>query len=222
MRKLVSGYEKFRNEIYPEHVEDFRRLACGQTPRALFITCSDSRIVPDMLMQVGPGELFICRNAGNIVPAHGDQNGGVSATIEYAVRVLKVQHIILCGHSDCGVMHGLLHPERVAKLPNVFHWLQYGARARAVVDEICEGMDDSLKVMELARQNVLAQVDNLRTHPSVAAAIVSRGLQLHGWVYQIEKGEIHSWCTSRHSFVPLETMPISELDPEGEAPATSL
>jgi carbonic anhydrase len=212
MRKLVDGYHKFREEVYPEHKEDFIRLACGQKPRALFITCSDSRIVPDMLMQSSPGELFICRNAGNIVPGHGDHNGGVSATIEYAVRVLEVQHIIVCGHSDCGVMHGLLHPDRVAKLPNVSHWLQYGARARAVVDEICEGQTDTEKVMELARQNVLAQVDNLRTHPSVAASIVKRGLQIHGWMYQIEFGEIHAWSPSLHKFVPLDSVPILDSD----------
>jgi carbonic anhydrase len=212
MRKLVSGYQKFRTEVYPGHKEDFLRLACGQKPRALFITCSDSRIVPDMLLQSGPGELFICRNAGNIVPGHGDHNGGVSATIEYAVRVLEVSHIIICGHSDCGVMHGLLHPDRVAKLPNVSQWLQYGARARAVVDEICEGKNDNEKVMELARQNVLAQVDNLKTHPSVAAAIVKRGMQLHGWLYNIEHGEIQAWCPSKHAFVPLETLPL--LEPE--------
>lgn len=206
MRKLVSGYRKFRAEVYPDHQEDFRRLACGQKPRALFITCSDSRIVPDLLMQTSPGELFICRNAGNIVPAHGDHNGGVSATIEYAVRVLEVAHIIICGHSDCGVMHGLLHPERVAKLPNVSHWLHYGARARAVVDEICEGMADETKVMEMARQNVLAQLDNLRTHPAVAAAIVKRGMQLHGWVYDIEHGEILAWANSQQRFVPLDSI----------------
>ncbi|HEU0119567.1 MAG TPA: carbonic anhydrase [Bryobacteraceae bacterium] len=213
MRKLVSGYKKFRTEVYPGHEEDFRRLATGQQPLALFITCSDSRIVPDMLMQAGPGELFICRNAGNIVPAHGDQNGGVSATIEYAVRVLKVKHIILCGHSDCGVMHGLLHPDRVAALPNVSNWLTYGARARAVVDAICEGQSDAEKVMELARQNVLAQVDNLKTHPSVAAAIASGGLQLHAWVYQILEGEILAWVQDRNAFVPLDTVPVQDSEP---------
>lgn len=212
MRKIVSGYNKFRSEVYPDHKEDFIRLATGQQPETLFITCSDSRIVPDLILQAGPGELFICRNAGNIVPAHGDHNGGVSATIEYAVRVLGVKHVIVCGHSDCGVMHGLLHPERVAKLPNVTNWLRYGDRARAVVDAMCEGKTDSEKVMELARQNVLAQLDNLRTHPAVAAAIASRNLQLHGWVYQIERGEIHSWYPDKQAFIPLDTVPIVETE----------
>jgi carbonic anhydrase len=196
--------------VYPGHQEDFERLATGQTPETLFITCSDSRIDPSLLLQTRPGELFICRNAGNIVPAHGDINGGVSATIEYAVTALKVKHIILCGHSDCGVMHGLLHPDRVQKMKTVANWLHYGDRARAVVDAMCEGYSDEEKVMELSRQNVLSQLDNLKTHPSVAAAIVKRGLQLHGWIYQIGQGEIEAWCQSRHQFLPLETMPITE------------
>jgi len=211
MRKLVAGYKKFREEVYPDHKEDFARLAKVQNPDTLFITCSDSRIDPSLLMQAKPGELFICRNAGNIVPAHGDQNGGVSATIEYAVNVLKVRDIVVCGHSDCGVMRGLLHPEKVAKLHNVSHWLRYAARARAVVDEICdETHSDMEKIMELARQNVLAQLDNLRTHPSVAAAFVTRGLQLHGWIYHIEAGEIYAWSPSNDSFVPLNAVPIME------------
>lgn len=210
MRKLVSGYTKFRTEVYPDHKEDFKRLAHSQKPDTLFITCSDSRIDPSLLLQTNPGELFICRNAGNIVPAHGDLNGGVSATIEYAVTALKVNHIILCGHSDCGVMHGLLHPDRVQKMKTVANWLHYGDRARAVVDAMCEGQSDEEKVMELARQNVLSQLDNLRTHPSVAAAIVKRGLQLHGWIYQIGLGEIEAWAPALNSFAPLESAPITE------------
>ncbi len=222
MRNLVSGYRKFREEVYPKHKEDFISLARGQKPRTLFITCSDSRIVPDLLLQTKPGELFICRNAGNIVPAYGDHNGGVSATIEYAVNALKVQDIVLCGHSDCGVMRGLLHPDRLAKFPIVTNWLLYGARARAIVDEICgEGHSDFEKIMELARQNVLAQVDNLRTHPSVAAAIVKRGLQLHAWLYQIEDGEIFSWSANDHTFVPLDTVSIPETEPAAAARAAS-
>lgn len=208
MKKFVTGYKKFRREIYPQQEEDFRRLAGQQSPRALFITCSDSRIVPTLLVQSSPGELFICRNAGNIVPAHGDMNGGVSATIEYALRILNVPHIILCGHSDCGVMHALLNPEKVAKFPNVSHWLQYGARARAVVDEVCEGLPDTEKVAELARQNVLAQLDNLRTHPSVAAAIARQRVQLHGWIYDIQSGEISTWNATEQRFVPLDSVPI--------------
>lgn len=204
MRHLVSGYKKFRESIYPERKDEYTRLAQGQKPSTLFITCSDSRIVPDMLLQTGPGELFICRNAGNIVPAHGDRNGGVSATIEYAVSALEVRHIVVCGHSDCGVMHGLLNPEKVVHMPTVSDWLAYGARARAVVDAICGGEPRETKVMEMARQNVLAQLDNLRTHPSVAAAVAKRSLELHGWMYHIGTGEIMAWDASTGTFLPLD------------------
>ena len=211
MRKLVSGYKKFRKDVYPQHKSEFARLARSQNPDTLFITCSDSRIDPSLIMQTKPGELFIVRNAGNIVSAHGDVNGGSSATIEYAVAVLKVQTIVVCGLSDCGVMRALLHPERLVRVPNVTQGLQYAARARAVVDEICgEGHSDLEKVMELARQNVLAQVDNLRTHPCVAAAIVKRGLQLHSWIYHIEDGEIYSSVTGQTDFAPLDSVPLLE------------
>jgi len=211
MRNLVSGYTKFREEVYPDHKEHFARLANAQNPETLFITCADSRIEPSLLLQTKPGDLFICRNAGNIVPAHGDRNGGVSATIEYAASVLKVRNIIVCGHSDCGVMRGLLHPDKVAKLEDVSRWLRFGARAQAIVNQTCDdGYSEHDKMMEMARQNVLAQLDHLRTHPAVAAAMVSRGLQLHGWMYNIEHGEIQAWCAEQKSFLPLETFPIRE------------
>jgi len=102
MERLIAGYRKFREEVYPERAEQFAKLERGQAPRVLFITCADSRITPELLFQAEPGELFICRNAGDIVPAHGDHTGGVSATVEYAVRALKVTDIVVCGHSDCG------------------------------------------------------------------------------------------------------------------------
>lgn len=206
MQKLVAGYRAFRSDVYPNRKEEFAKLEHGQTPRALFITCSDSRIVPDLLFQTKPGELFICRNAGNIIPAHGDHNGGVSATLEYAVRALEVRHVIVCGHTDCGVMRGLLHPEKVAKMKNVASWLSYGERARAVVDEICEDLDEEGKVLEMARQNVLAQLDNLRTHPSVAARVAKKVLEIHGWVLELHKGHVEAWSPELGRFVPLEAM----------------
>lgn len=205
MQKLVAGYRKFRTEIFPARQEEFAKLERGQKPRALFITCSDSRIVPDLLFQTSPGELFICRNAGNIVPAHGDHNGGVSATLEYAVRALEVKHVIVCGHTDCGVMRGLLHPEKVAAMRNVASWLSYGERARAVVDHVCGQLEEEEKVVELARQNVLAQLDNVRTHPSVAARLAARTLEIHGWLLELHKGSVEAWSSELGRFIPLES-----------------
>jgi len=204
MERLIAGYRKFREEVYPERAEQFAKLERGQAPRVLFITCADSRITPELLFQAEPGELFICRNAGNIVPAHGDHTGGVSATVEYAVRALKVTDIVVCGHSDYGVMRGLLHPEKVASMKSVASWLGYGERARAVVEHVCSHMDEEEKVMELARQNVLAQMDNLRTHPSVAAAMAGKTLGIHGWVLQLHTGKVDAWSADSEQFAPLE------------------
>ena len=135
MKRILSGLSRFQNEIFPQTRQLFERLASSQTPEALFLTCSDSRIVPELMTQTAPGDLFICRNAGNIAPAYGEVNGGVSATIEYAVLVLEVKDIIICGHSDCGAMKGLLHPEQLAAMPNVAAWLKHAESARFMVQD---------------------------------------------------------------------------------------
>ena len=168
MDKVISGLAKFQDEVYPEHRELFETLASGQSPETLFITCSDSRIDPCMLTQTKPGEIFIIRNAGNIVPAYGEMIGGVSATIEYAIMALKVKDIIICGHSDCGAMRALLNPQSVSHLPAVSAWLRQAESARFVVQENHSHLSGPELVTAMIEQNVLAQLDNLRTHPSVS------------------------------------------------------
>ncbi len=204
MKKLIEGVLHFQNEIYPQHRELYENLAESQSPRWLFITCSDSRIVPNLLLQSDPGELFICRNAGNIVPAHGDHSGGVSATIEYAVQVLGVRHIIICGHSNCGAMKAVLHPESVVDLPAVAHWIAYAERARAVVLETPNGDSDEQLIASLVDENVLAQLDNLRTLPCVAAKLKTRTLGIHGWVYEIGSGHFRVWDETEARWRPIE------------------
>jgi carbonic anhydrase len=203
MKKLIEGVLHFQNEIYPQHRELYENLAESQSPRWLFITCSDSRIVPNLLLQSDPGELFICRNAGNIVPAHGDHAGGVSATIEYAVQVLGVKHIIICGHSNCGAMKAVLHPESVAELPAVTHWIAYAERARAVVLETPNGDSDEQRIASLVDENVLAQLDNLRTLPCVAAKLKTGALGIHGWVYDIGSGHFRVWDATEARWRPI-------------------
>lgn len=192
MKKLIDGVLRFQNEIFPQYRDLYEKLATGQSPRWLLIACSDSRVVPSTVAQAGPGELFICRNAGNIVPAHGEHAGGVSATIEYAVQVLGVKHLIVCGHSDCGAMKAVLHPHTVAALPAVSHWIGYAARARAVVLETTSPEADDL-LETLTEENVIAQLDNLRTFPCVAAKLKTGALEIHGWFYDIARGEFRAW-----------------------------
>jgi carbonic anhydrase len=204
MKKLIEGVLRFQKEIYPQHRELYQTLADGQSPRWLLITCSDSRVVPSLLVQSNPGELFICRNAGNIVPAHGDHSGGVAATIEYAVQVLKVRHLIVCGHSDCGAMKAVLHPERVAELPAVAHWIGYAERARAVVLETADGASEAELIARLTDENVLAQLDNLRTLPPVAAKLRAGTLEIHGWMYDIRSGRFRAWDAEEERWRPIE------------------
>jgi carbonic anhydrase len=193
MKQLIDGILQFQRTTFPANRALYQDLAGTQSPQWLFITCSDSRVVPSMLLAAGPGELFVCRNAGNIVPAYGDHAGGVSATIEYAIQVLKVRHVIVCGHSDCGAMKAVLHPETVASLPAVANWISYADRARAVVLESMSDADDATRLVAVTEENVLAQLDNLRTHPSVAAKLRAGALELHGWVFNIQHGTFKSW-----------------------------
>jgi carbonic anhydrase len=215
MRKLIEGVLRFQNEVYPQHRELYQDLANGQSPRWLLITCSDSRVVPNLIAQVGPGELFICRNAGNIVPAHGESSGGVAATIEYAVQVLGVPHIIVCGHSDCGAMRAVMHPEKVADLPAVARWIAYADRARAVVLETMPDAPEDRKLEALTQENVLAQLDNLRTLPSVAAKLRAGALEIHGWTYDIRSGGFVAWDEDHARWRPIQEL----ADALGEAAA---
>jgi carbonic anhydrase len=197
--RILRGLSQFQKDIYPKHRDLFQRLALGQRPQALFITCADSRIDPCLLTQTKPGELFICRVIGNIVPPYPDAIGGVSATIEYAVGVLGVPDVIVCGHTDCGVMKGVLNPEALASLPSVSAWLNYAQAARAA-----EPGGDLLK---LAQANVVQQIENLKTHPSVAARLADGDLGLHGWMYHIGEGAVTSYDAAQALFVPARPAP---------------
>ncbi|MCC6763943.1 MAG: carbonic anhydrase [Deltaproteobacteria bacterium] len=204
MKKLIEGVLRFQNEVFPQHRELYQDLSSSQSPRWLLITCSDSRIVPSLIAQVGPGELFVCRNAGNIVPAHGESSGGVAATIEYAVQILGVLHIIVCGHSDCGAMQAVLRPENVADLPAVARWIAYADRARAVTLETHPDAPEDRKVEVLTQENVLAQLDNLRTLPSVAAKLRAGALEIHGWTYDIRSGGFLVWDAAQARWRPMQ------------------
>lgn len=203
MKRILDGVARFQDEIFPAERELWVRLASGQSPEALLLTCSDSRIVPDLMTQTKPGDLFICRNAGNIAPAYGEFLGGVSATIEYAVMALKVKDIIVCGHADCGAMKALLHPEMLATMPSVERWLRHAERARFIVQENYSHLDEPAKLDVLIEQNVLAQLENLETHPCVAARVHSASLRLHGWVFEIETGRIRAWDPAREEFISI-------------------
>jgi len=198
VEKFLQGISRFQKHVYPEHSELFEGLASdGQRPGALFITCADSRIDPCMLTQTRPGELFICRVIGNIVPPFPDAVGGVSATIEYATGVLRVPAIIVCGHTDCGVIRGALNPEALAGYPNVTEWLKYAQVKHRHADP------GEAFLLALTERNVVAQLDNLRTHPSVVKRLEEGNLALHGWVYHIATGTVTTYDEESTAFQEL-------------------
>lgn len=184
---LLRGVETFTHDVYPESESLFKDLANRQAPHTLFLTCCDSRIVPELITQTQPGELFVSRNIGNIVPAYGEVLGGVSAVIEYAVMVLGVQQIVICGHSDCGAMKGLLGPPP-NDMPTVAAWLRHAEAARSVVFARELAAEHNLRAM--IEENVHLQLAHLRTHPAVAARLAQKRLMLQGWVYDIEHGQV--------------------------------
>jgi len=183
--------------------ELFERLSHGQQPETLLITCSDSRIAPDLLMQTQPGDLFTLRNAGNLIPPYGAANGGEGATIEYAVAALGVKHAIVMGHSHCGAMKGLLNPESLADMPLVGEWLKHADATRQVVGERYPDLKGVDLLNAAIKENVLVQLDNLRAYPKVAALMAKGALTLHGWVYEIESGQILVYDPQVSHFVPI-------------------
>ncbi|MGN6358743.1 MAG: carbonic anhydrase [Novosphingobium sp.] len=204
MNELIGRVFSFEKTIFPDSGELFAKLSSqGQAPKALMISCADSRVVPEQILQAKPGDLFVCRNAGNIVPPYATMNGGVSSTVEYAVLALGVRDIIVCGHSDCGAVKGMANPDALATMPNVAAWLRHGSAAVHVVDSCCPELDGPERVRALALENVIAQIAHLRTHPSVASAIAKGEMALHGWFVDIAAGQVLGLDGETGQFVPL-------------------
>jgi len=204
MNELIGRVFRFEKSVFPGSSDLYAKLATdGQSPKALMISCADSRVVPELIMQAQPGDLFVCRNAGNIVPPFATQNGGVSSTVEYAVMALGVRDIIVCGHSDCGAMKALSKPESLEGMPNVAAWLRHSAAAQHVVDRSYPQLADHDRVRALSLENVVAQIAHLRTHPSVAAAVVRGEMALHGWFVDIHAGQVLGLDGETGRFMPL-------------------
>lgn len=202
MDKLISGVTEFQKNGFSENQALFESLASGQEPEVLLITCADSRIDPNLITQTLPGDLFICRNAGNIVPPHTNVTGGMTASIEFAVAGLGVQHIVVLGHSDCGAMKGALNPDAIKSLPHVSNWLSHCAAAQAKVKARHQKVGTE-HLLEMTEENVLLQLKHLETHPSVAEKLATANIELHGWIYDISKGTVTCYDPQQEAFVPI-------------------
>lgn len=201
MKKLLDGIHQFQAGVFGSQRALFQRLAQGQEPDALMITCSDSRIAPNLITQTKPGDLFIIRNAGNLVPAWGVPSGE-GATIEYAVDVLGVKDIIICGHTHCGAMKAVAKGG-VDELPAVKQWLAHADATRRIMRSRYAGLDGDELVETTAEENVLVQIEHLRTHPSVFTALMKGELTLHAWMYDIAAGAVHAFDPERGQYVPV-------------------
>lgn len=213
MQKLVDGLHKFQAEVFPAQQKLFEDLAKGQKPETLFITCSDSRISPNLITQTAPGELFILRNAGNLIPTHGPSSnqGGEAATIEFAVAALGVKHIVVCGHTLCGAIKGLLNPASLETLPAVKGWLEHAAATKRVMDENYKHLEGDALLTAAIEENVLTQLENLRTHPVVRARIARNELFLYGWVYKMETGRVFQYDNNSGQFSSLDVQAVPTL-----------
>jgi carbonic anhydrase len=201
MGQIADGVARFKNSVFPRRRLLFEHLAKNQSPKALFVTCTDSRIVPSLITRTNPGGLFIERNPGNICPVYSPIPVGVSASIEYAVHALNVPHVIICGHSDCGAVKAILHPETATELPALGRWLTHGAEALRLMQESAPASGTDTQDL-LARFNVIVQMQNLLSHPSVQTRMQAGDLTVHGWYYQIATGQILSYDSEREQFLP--------------------
>jgi carbonic anhydrase len=203
MERLLRGYRHFLSEIFPARKGQFHLLADSQAPEWLFITCADSRIVPDLILGTGPGDLFISRSIGNVVPVTNADTDGMTATIEYAVEVLKVPHIILCGHSDCGALKAAVNSQALDFLPKAKRWLQHVEAAFQHKQPLNPADGEGAELAALIRGNVVAQLANLKAQPAVISAMAQGKLSVHGWYYEILSGRIERYDEKLRRFVPL-------------------
>lgn len=193
LNDIRDGVRRFRRKVFPVKRAIYEQLANHQDPQVLFITCIDSRIDPAELCDADPGDMFVERTPGNLVPIYSDQRVGVSASIEYAVTALKVTDIIVCGHSDCGALKAVLHPENLAALPAVERWLHFTDEAIDHVNTHTPGLEGGARLERLCERNVVTQIEHLQTHPCVQVRMAEGSLRIHGWVYEIHTGEVQRY-----------------------------
>ncbi|BAZ44121.1 carbonic anhydrase [Chondrocystis sp. NIES-4102] len=205
MKKLIRGLDKFRQNYVTTHQELLEQLSHGQKPRVLFITCSDSRVDPNLITDTDIGELFVIRNAGNIIPPYGAANGGEGGTIEYAINALGIEQVVICGHSNCGAMKGLLKLNKLQEdMPLVYDWLKHAEATRRLVLENYSDYDDKDLTEILVAENVLIQIENLKTYPVVRSKLHQKKIKIYAWIYNIETGTVLAYDARTHTYIPPE------------------
>ncbi|QSQ24908.1 carbonic anhydrase [Pyxidicoccus parkwayensis] len=211
MKKLIRGLLDFQLNARPGYRDVFAKLALGQYPDCLFIACADSRVVPNLLVSTDPGDLFVVRNVGNLVPpsdAEGHSTGDQSepAALEFSLKNLPVEDIVVCGHSSCGAMKAVLAGGVGAETPNLAHWLAHGQgalRSLRAGSPVGEGLPEYDRLSQL---NVLQQLEHIKTYPLVRERLAAGTLRLHGWWFDIAHAQVHAWRPTQGRFVPMDEL----------------
>lgn len=213
IQRLVEGIHHFQSEVFENEQAFFRNLAHEQRPEALFITCADSRINPNLVTQTAPGELFVVRNVGNLIPVYTAPNNAEAAAIEFAVVSLGIKDIIICGHTHCGAMQALLEPSMSEGLPALCGWLDHAMETRRIIEQNYAHLEPEAKLRATIKENVLVQLEHLRSHRAVDEGIRAGRLHLHGWVYHLETGEVASYDPELGQFKPIGLSGVEAGDP---------
>ncbi|RKG56722.1 carbonic anhydrase [Corallococcus sp. AB011P] len=210
MKKLIRGLLDFQRHTLPSYRATFARLAKGQSPDCLFISCSDSRVVPNLLVSTDPGDLFTVRNVGNLVPpakpgGQPSADRGEAAAIEFSLGFLPIEDVVVCGHSSCGAMKAILAGGTVDGAPNLEKWLAHGTPSLQALRErntqVGEGLPDADRLSQL---NVLEQLEHLKTYPIVRDRLAAGTLRLHGWWFDIGAAQVHAYRDDLGRFVPID------------------
>lgn len=206
MKKLVRGIVEFRQKVLPGYREKFARLALGQSPDTLFIACSDSRVVPNLFASTDPGDLFMIRNVGNLIPScgkagHSSADESEAAALEFAILTLGVSDIVVCGHSECGAMHALLEGREKVSAPNLRAWLRHGEDSLA---QMTEGKGEPDRVNRLSQLNVLTQLEHLKSYPLVQERLASKALQLHAWWFELSTANVYVFEEGLGKFILID------------------
>jgi carbonic anhydrase len=222
VQKLHAGIHQFRANYFASNRRLFEQLAeAGQRPETLFITCSDSRVVPNLITSAAPGELFIVRNVGNIIPSgESGVHGGVAAAIEYALEVLEVGNVIVCGHTNCGAIDAILHPQRLRHLPFVSRWLAQSSLIPNLISERYGYLEGEARMTAAVQENVLVQLENLRSFDFAARRLESGALKMNAWIFKIATGEVFDYDPVTEQFLLLggdarERAALSSRPPSG-------
>lgn len=209
MKKLIRGIVEFRSKVQKDYREAFGRLALGQSPDTLFVACSDSRVVPNTFASTNPGDLFVLRNVGNLIPPCGENGVALgdeaeAAAIEFAVLSLNVTNIVICGHSECGAMRALVSNRNNMDMPNLKNWLRHGDKA---VERLKDGVmldQDLTDHNQLSQLNVLLQMEHVKSYPAVKRRIEEGNLSVHGWWFDITQAEVHAYAEEQNKFVLID------------------